>query len=278
MRPMRSVVPIPPTWPTPGNRRGFAAIARLDRTVYRMIEERRGDGADRGDFLSMLLLAQEEGGGGGMTDRQVRDEAMNIFLAGHETTANALTWAFYLLAQHPAARERLEREVDAALGGRTPALTDVGALPFSLAVFKEAMRLYPPAYVVARRALRDVTLRGHAIAKNDLCIVNIVGMHRRADLFPEPSRFDPDRFLPENEKRLAKDAYLPFGGGQRVCIGNHFALLEGQLALAALAQRVRFDLLPGANRVETEPLITLRPKGGVPMRVTRRRAEPAGAA
>ena len=270
MRPIRSLVPVPTSWPTPGNRRGLAAIARLDKTVYRLIEERRRDGKDRGDFLSMLLLAQDEGGGAKMTDKQVRDEAMNIFLAGHETTANALTWAFYLLGQHPSARERLEREVDAALGGRTPALADLGAMPWSLAVFKEAMRLYPPAFVVARRALRDVTIRGHHIARNELCIVNIVGMHRRPSYFPEPSRFDPERFLPENEKRLAKQAFLPFGAGQRVCIGNHFALLEGQLALAALAQRVRFDLPPGAPRVETEPLITLRPKGGMPMRVTRR--------
>jgi cytochrome P450 len=270
MRPLRSLVPIPPTWPTPANRRGLAAIDRLDKTVYRLIEEHRRGGADRGDFLSMLLLAQDEGGGGGMSDKQVRDEAMNIFLAGHETTSNALTWTFYLLAQHPAVRERLEREVDAALGGRTPALADLAAMPWSMAVFKEAMRLYPPAFVVARRAIRDVTLRGHAIAKNELVIVNIVGMHRRAEYFPEPSRFDPSRFLPENEKQLAKQAFLPFGAGQRVCIGNHFALLEGHLALAALAQRVRFDLAPGAPRVETEPLITLRPKGGMPMRVTRR--------
>ena len=244
--------------------------------MYRLIEERRRDGADRGDFLSMLLLAQEEGGGGGVSDRQVRDEAIHIIQARHETTANALTWAFYLLAQHPDARARLEGEVDAALGGRTPTLADLGALPFTLAVFKETMRLYPPAYMVARRALRDVSLHGHPVAKNDLCVVNVIGMHRRPDFFPEPSRFDPERFLPENEKRLAKQAYLPFGAGQRVCIGNHFALLEGHLTLAALAQRVRLDLLPGSARVETEPLITLRPKGGMPMRATRQ--WPAGPA
>jgi cytochrome P450 len=197
---------------------------------------------------------------------------MNIFLAGHETTANALTWAFYLVAQHPEVRDRLEREVDAALGGRTPTLADLPALPYALAVLKEAMRLYPPAYVVARRATRDVTLRGHRVARNELCVVNIIGMHRRTRYFAEPSRFDPERFLPENEKRLTKQAFLPFGAGPRICIGNHFALLEGQLAIAALAQRVRLDLPAGAARVETEPLITLRPKGGMPMRVTRRAA------
>ena len=271
-RALRAVIPIPPTWPTPANRRGLAAVARLDRTVYRLIEERRRDGKDRGDFLSMLLLAQDEDDGTVMTDKQVRDEAMNIFLAGHETTANALAWAFYLVAQHPGVRERLEREVDAVLAGRTPTLADLSALPYALAVLKEAMRLYPPAYVVARRATREVTVGGHRVGKNELCIVNIIGMQRRARFFPDPERFDPDRFLPENEKRLAKQAFLPFGAGARVCIGNHFALLEGQIAVAAIAQRVRLDLPPGAARVETEPLITLRPKGGMPMRVTRRAA------
>jgi cytochrome P450 len=269
---IRAIVPIPPTWPTPGNRRGLAAIKRLDRTIYRLIEERRRDGVDRGDFLSMLLLAQDEDDGAVMTDKQVRDEAMNIFLAGHETTANALAWAFYLLARHPEVRDRLEREVDAALGGRTPGLADLPALPYALAVVKEAMRLYPPAYVVARRATRDVKLRAHTIGRNELCVVDIIGIHRRGRYFPQPLRFDPERFLPENDKRLSKQAFLPFGAGPRICIGNHFALLEGQLAMATLAQRVRLDLLPGAPAVEMEPLITLRPKGGMPMRVTRRAA------
>ncbi len=143
-------------------------------------------------------------------------------------------------------------------------------MPYALAVLKEAMRIYPPAYVVARRATRDVQLSGHRIAKNEVVIVNIIGMHRRARYFPDPDRFQPERFLAENEKSLAKQAFLPFGAGARICIGNHFALLEGQLAIAALAQRVRLDLPPAAARVEMEPLITLRPKGGMPMRVTRR--------
>jgi cytochrome P450 len=220
----------------------------------------------------MLLFAQDEDDGGVMTDKQVRDEAMNIFLAGHETTANALAWAFYLLARHPEVRTRLEREVDAVLAGRTPTLADLRAMPYALAVFKEAMRLYPPAYVVARRATRAVTVRGHAIGKNDLCLVNIIGMHHRSKYFPDPERFDPTRFLPENEKDLSKQAFLPFGAGARVCIGNHFALLEGHLALAAIAQRVQLDQPVAGTSVGTEPLITLRPKGGMPMRVTRRAA------
>jgi cytochrome P450 len=272
---IRATIPIPPSWPTPGNRRGWKAIERLDAIVYRLIQERRRGGGDRGDFLSMLLLAQDEDDGSVMTDKQVRDEAMNIFLAGHETTANALGWAFYLLAQHPAIRERLEREADAALGGRTPTLADLPQLPYALQVFKEAMRLYPPAYVVARRALRDVTVGGYLVEKNDLVMINIAGMHRRAEYFAEPDRFDPDRFAPEREKAMNKRAFLPFGAGPRVCIGNHFALLEGHLAVAAIAQRVRLDLAPGSARVETEPLITLRPRGPIPLRVIRRNASPA---
>jgi len=267
---LRAALPIPPTWPTPQNRRGLRAVARLDKTVYGLIAERRRTGEDRGDFLSMLLLAQDEDDGGSMTDKQVRDEAMNIFLAGHETTANALAWAFYLLAKHPDVRTRLEAEIDTVLGGRTPTLADLRALPYALAVFKEVMRIYPPAYVVARRATKPVTVRGHAVRKNDPCIISIIGLHHRAKYFPEPERFDPARFLPENEKELAKQAYLPFGAGARICIGNHFALLEGHLALAAIAQRVRLDVLAGAKAVESDPLITLRPKGGMPLRASRR--------
>ena len=271
-RVLRSVIPIPPTWPTPGNRRGMRAVARLDRVVYGLIEERRRAGGERNDFLSMLLAARDEAGGQ-MTDRQVRDEAMTIFLAGHETTANALTWTFYLLARNPAVRERLERELDAHLGGRTPTLADLAKLPYALMVFKEAMRLYPPAYVVARRALRDVEVEGRHIPKGDLVVINIIGMHHDPALFPDPERFDPERFTPEAEKALPKNAFLPFGAGPRVCIGNHFALMEGHLALATLAQRVRFELPPSAPPVEMEPLVTLRPKGGMPMTAHRRAIE-----
>ena len=267
-----SLVPIPPTWPTPRNRRNQQAIARLDHIVYRMIREHREGGRDRGDFLSMLLLAQDEDDGSVMTDKQVRDESMTIVLAGHETTANALAWTFYLLAQYPDVRARLEAEVDAALGGRTPTLADLPKLPYALQVLKESMRLYPPVYVFARRPVRDVTLGGHAIRKGQMVLFNVAGTHRASRYFTEPNRFDPDRFTPAAEKALPRQAYMPFGAGSRVCIGNHFALMEGQLVLAALAQRLRFDPLPGARSVHTESLVTLRPRGGLPMRVHRRAA------
>ncbi|MFO0625383.1 MAG: cytochrome P450 [Polyangiales bacterium] len=271
-RTVRAVIPLPPTWPTPGNRRGMRAVARLDKIIYGLIEERRRSDETRNDFLSMLLAARDEAGGR-MSDQQVRDEAMTIFLAGHETTANALTWTFYLLARNPAARARLEQELDAHLGGRTPTLADLPKLPYAMMVFKEAMRLYPPAYVIARRALRDVEIDGHRIARGHVALINIIGMHHDPKLFPDPERFDPERFAPEAERALPRGAFLPFGAGARVCIGNHFALMEGHLALATLAQRVRFELPAAAPPVLMEPLVTLRPRGGMPMTAHRRAAE-----
>ena len=270
---INSVVPVPPSWPLPRNLRAKKHIAELDQVIYRMIRERRADKSDHGDFLSMLLMAQDEDDGSTMTDQQVRDEAMTIFLAGHETTANALAWTFYLLAQHPDVRDALEREVDAAIGQRAPTLEDVPKLPTALAVFKEAMRLYPPAYIIARRAVRPVTIRGVELPKNQLVLVNIIGMHRSARYFPEPMRFDPTRFLGEREKTIDKRAYVPFAAGPRVCIGNHFALMEGQLAVATIAARARLEMQPGSARVDPDPLVTLRPKGGMPMIVRRRNEE-----
>jgi cytochrome P450 len=265
-----AVFPLPPAIPSPTNRRLWRAVRRLDEVVYRLIRSRRAEGGDHGDLLSMLLLAQDEDAGEVMTDEQVRDEAMTIFLAGHETTANALAWSFLLLSKHPDIRGRLEAEVDAVLGGRLPTLADATRLPYALQVLKEAMRLYPPAYMIGRRALEPVTMGKLTVPKNQVVIIDVIGMHGREKYFSDPTRFDPDRFLPEAEKLIDKYAYLPFGGGSRVCVGNHFALLEGQLALAHLIQRFRFDLLPDSASAEPEPLITLRPKHGVQVTVTKR--------
>lgn len=269
-----SVVPLPPSVPTPGNLRAKKQIKRLDDIIYRIIRERRSSDKDAGDFLSMLLAAKDEDGSG-MSDVQIRDEAMTIFLAGHETTANALAWTFYLLGKHPSVREELEAELDAALGGRRPALADLPKLPFTMAVFKEAMRLYPPAFMVARRATHDVTIGGIDVRKNQIIVVNILGMHHRAKFFERPEEFSPERFLPENEKNLERGAYAPFGGGPRVCIGNQFALMEGQMVLAHLAQHLRFELVD--TEVDVEPLVTLRPKGGLHVRPRRRARLSSGA-
>jgi cytochrome P450 len=267
---MNSFVPLPPQLRARLFRGPREDFERLDTIIYRLIRARRAEGVDKGDLLSMLLAAQDEDDGTGMSDQQVRDEAMTLFLAGHETTANGLAWSLYRLAQHPELRERLESEVDTVLGGRPPTIADLPRLPFALQIFKETLRLYPPAFGTLRLAERDVTLGPYAFPAGSLVFVNIIGMHRRTALFPEPYRFAPDRFAPEAEKRLQRFSYIPFGGGPRICIGNHFALMEGQLALATLAQRVRLDLLPGWCRVEPEALMTLRPRNAIAMRVTRR--------
>ncbi|HYU73110.1 MAG TPA: cytochrome P450 [Ktedonobacteraceae bacterium] len=266
---MSAVVHIPYTWPTPGNWRVRKAIACLDAIVYQMIEERRRSKEDRGDLLSMLLSARDEDDGSFMSDRQVRDEAMTILLAGHETTAVALTWTWYLLAQHPQVYTRMRDEVDRVLAGRLPTFADLPGLPYTLQVFKESIRLFPPAYGFARQAVRPVTIGNYHLAAGTLIAISPYAMHRRPDYFPEPERFDPERFTSEAEQRLPRHAYIPFGGGPRICIGNSFALMEGHLVLATLAQHVNFALVPG-QRVELEPIVTLRPKNGIKMKVTHR--------
>lgn len=264
MSQLSSLVPIPPFVPTRTNLRNRRAVAALDAILYRIIRERRAQGGDRGDLLSMLLATQDEDGRS-MSDRQIRDESMTLFLAGHETTANALSWALYLLAKHPEARAKVEAEVDAL--GRVPSYDDLKQLPYTLAVLKETMRLYPPAYILARRVVEDVTIGPHRLDKHAIVLVNVLGIHRRPDLHPDPERFAPERFLGDAEKQLPRCAYMPFGAGPRICIGNHFALMEGQVVLASLLKRLRFDRVNDAP-VELEPLVTLRPRGGVKMRVT----------
>jgi cytochrome P450 len=263
MAQISSLVPVPPFIPTPTNLENRRAVKRLDDILYPIIRARRGT-EDRGDLLSMLLAAQHEDGAV-MDDKQVRDEAMTLFLAGHETTANAMAWTLMLLAQHPEKAKMLEEEVDRL--GRVPSYDDLKALPYTLAVLKESMRLYPPAYIIARRATEDVVIGDHLITKGMILFVNVLGIHHRADLYANPEAFEPERFLGDFEKQLPRCAYMPFGAGPRVCIGNHFALMEGHVILATLARRAHFELATN-EPIEPEPLVTLRPRGGVPMRVT----------
>jgi len=265
-----AVVPIPQHWPTPRNRRVQQALARLDATVYRMIADRRASGADRGDLLSMLLQAHDEDDGSFMTDQQVRDEAMTLFLAGHETTAVALAWCWYLLTQHPQTYARMQAEIDQVLAGRTPSLSDLPNLRYTLQVLKEAMRIYPPAYILGRIAIRPVDLGDYQLATGTIIDFSPYIMHRRPDFYPEPERFLPERWTPAFEHSLPRHAYMPFGAGPRICIGNQFAMMEGHLLLAALAQRVTFELAPG-QRIVPQPMITLRPKDGIKMIVHCRR-------
>jgi len=258
------------TWPTPGHIRVRRAIDRLDKTIYRMIAERRANDTDMGDLLSMLLLARAEDDSSQLSDAQVRDEAMTLFTAGHETVAAGLAWTWMLLMRHPDVYERLRVEVDRELDGRLPTAADLPRLPYTLQVFKESLRLYPPAYILSRQAIRDVDLAGYAVPAGKVVIVCPYTLHRRADYFPDPERFDPERFSPEAERRLPRHAYLPFGAGSRVCLGNHFALMEGHLLLATIAQSVTF--VPLGQRVEPEPGMNLRPKNRVMARVWRRQA------
>lgn len=265
---LRSFLFLPPTRFTAPGRKLFKAQRDLDRVVYRIIRERRASGQDPGDVLSMLLAARDAETDEGLSDEELRDEVMTLFLAGHETTANGLTWALGLVSQHPEVAERLAAEVD-VLGGRAPTFEDLAKLPYAMCVFKEALRLYPPAYLIGRAALTQTRIGRYDLSKGQVVLVNVYGIHRRADLFPDPDAFRPERFLDGAEKRWPKGAYIPFGGGPRICVGNHFALMEGQLVLARLAQRFR---LAGsvASMPEAEPLVTLRPKQSLTMRVVPR--------
>jgi len=251
-------------------RRFQQARSRLDSTVYRMIRERRASGEDRGDLLSMLILARDvDGDGNQMTDEQLRDEAMTLLLAGHETTANAMAWTCYLLSQNPEAAERLHAEVDTVLAGRAPTSDDVAQLPYTRMVFAESMRCYPPAWIIARWARSACPVGPHLIPEGTLVFMSQWVTHHDERYYPDPLRFDPERWTPEAAASRPRFSYYPFGGGSRVCIGEHFAWMEGVLVLAAMASRWRFDLVPG-HPVVPEPLITLRPKHGIRMTVHRR--------
>ena len=253
--------------PTRTVRRFAAARADLERIVDRVIAERRADGRDRGDLLSMLLAAQDADDGGGMTDEEVRHEVMTLFAAGLETTANALTFSWHLLSRHPEAGERLRAEA-LALDADLPGLDDVARLPFAEAVLQEAMRLYPPAWMIARRCVEAFRLGDFTVAEGTLVMTPPYLLHRDPRFWPEPDRFDPGRWLDGGGAPPHRYSYLPFGAGTRKCIGATFAMVEGTLVLAVIARRARLEEVAGAP-LGLAPQITLRPRGAVPMRVVR---------
>ncbi|MEP6568383.1 MAG: cytochrome P450 [Acidobacteriota bacterium] len=262
--------------PLPQLRRFDAAKAKLDTIIYRLIEERRRSDRDRGDLLSMLLLAQDtEGDGGAMTDEQLRDELMTIFLAGHETTANALTWTWYLLSQNPEAEARMHKEIDRVLGGRLPGFDDVAQLKYTEMVLAESMRLYPPAWALGRLAMEDFEIGGYLVPKKSLVLMSQYVMHRDSRYFTDPLKFDPWRWTPEARESRPQFSYFPFGGGPRRCIGEGFAWMEGILLIATIAQHWQMRLVPN-HPVALKPVITLRPKHGMRMTVTRRQTAGAG--
>lgn len=255
--------------PLPANLRFRRALRELEDVVYSIIRERRRSSRDEPDLLSMFLSARDEETGESMSDRQLRDEVMTMLLAGHETTSLALSWTYYLLSAHPDVEQRLADEVERVTGGSVPVYADVEPLTFTRMVLEESMRLYPPAWGFSRLALGPDRIGDYAVAKGSIVFVIPFVVHRRPNLWPEPERFDPERFAPGRDAARHRFAYIPFGGGPRGCIGNHFAMLEAQLIVAAIAQRYRVQLTPGQT-IRAEPLITLRPKPGIEARLTGR--------
>ena len=263
---------LPERYPTPRNRRFHRAMRTLDSAVFSIIERRReasigsanAAGHSDHDLLTLLLEARDDETGDGMTDGQLRDEVMTIFLAGHETTANALAWAWNLLSLHPGIEERLHAEVDSVLGGRVPCVEDISQLNYTRMIIDETLRLYPPVWAIARFPVSTDEAGGYRIPAYSQVILSPYVTHRHPDFWEKPGGFDPERFLPNRVAQRPKYAYFPFGGGPRMCVGSEFVLMEAVLALATIAREYRLRPVPG-QEIEPEALITLRPRGGLPM-------------
>jgi cytochrome P450 len=259
----------PPAWvPTPTNRRLRRSKRRIDALIQGIIDARKNSQETRDDLLSLLIRARDEGGGH-MSDAQVRDEAVILFLAGHETTALALTYALYLLATHPEAQARLADEIARVVGTRSPGLGDLEKLTMTEAVVLESMRLYPPAWGIGRQAQAPVEIGGFAFPKGAEFVLSPWVVHHDGRLFADPAAFKPERWQGDLQQRLPRFAYFPFGGGPRVCIGNRFAMMEAKLVLAGAIQRFRFEPTP-ETQVRLFPSVTLRPRGPVRLRLSER--------
>jgi cytochrome P450 len=263
--------------PTRENRAFAAARDVVHATVDAMVRERRRSGAERPDLLQMLLDAQDAESGARMDDRQVRDEAVTLMIAGHETAAASMSWMWYLLARNPDAAIRLREELDSVLGGRTPGVEDLPRLPYTRAVFDETLRLYPPAWGQPRESVEEDEIGGYRIPARKIVMVCQWVTHRRPDLWERPEDFVPERFIGVAREAIPPFACYPFGAGARMCIGNSFALMEAQVALATLAQRFEPELVPGLEIVP-DATFTLRPRHGVRMRIRRRTPAAAGPA
>jgi cytochrome P450 len=253
--------------PRPSDKRFQQAMQQLNRTIHGIITSRRESGVEGDDLLAMLLEAVDEDGG--MSDQQVRDEAVTLVLTGHETVATSLTWTWYLLSQHPEVEMNLTQELDEVLSGRTPTFDDLPRLRYATNIIKESMRLYPPGWIIAREAVQDCRIGGYDVPGGTQLVMCQWTMHRDARWFADPLAFNPDRWTPEFEAGLPKFAYFPFGGGARRCIGDSFAMMEATLVLATIAQRLRLRLVPG-HPVALLPQLTLRPRYGMRMKAERK--------
>jgi cytochrome P450 len=263
-RRLEKVVELPQWFPTPSHRRFRQSLHALDRIVQRLIAQRRTNPGLSSDLLALLLQRRDEEGGQCMSDQQLRNETLTLLLAGHETTANALTWTWYLLSKNPLVRRRLATEVTNVLAGRMPAAEDLPYLAYTNMVFQEAMRLYPPIWIMERRALADDTIGPFAIPAGSSVVVSPYVLHRDLRFWDNPEGFDPERFAPSASEGRDPHCYLPFGLGQRLCIGNHFAMMEAQIVLAMVTQAFYLDLVPG-HPITPKPGITLRPSQGLIM-------------
>lgn len=263
---LKNPLALPLKIPTPANRAFLDSNRTLDEIIYGIIRRRRASGEKRGDLLDMLTEARDEETGEGMSETQIRDEVLTIFAAGHETTANALTWTWYLLARHPQVMKRLQQEADSVLADRTPTAADIPNLKYVAQVFNESLRLYPPVPMVARRVDQATHLAGYQLPKDSLVFMSIYHIHRHRGLWDEPDTFDPDRWLPERGKRAHQLSFMPFGAGQRLCIGNHMALMEGALLLAQIARRYEPRLVSSHPAVP-EVGVTMTPKNGLRMTI-----------
>jgi cytochrome P450 len=258
-----------PSWiPTPLRIQSTRANATLDEIVYGFIADRRKTGEDKGDLLSMLLLS-EDIDGNRMSDKEARDEAVTLFLAGHETTANTLNWTWWLLAQYPGIEAKLHYELDTVLGGQSPTLEDLRRLPYTDMVIKESMRLMPPVWNIGRTANADTEVLGYTMPKGTNVSIFMYHMHRDPNIWENASDFIPERWAEDSINDIPKYAYLPFGGGPRVCIGNSFATMEANLLLATIAQRYQFRLVDGVEIVP-QAFITMYPRNGLPMTIEKR--------
>ncbi|RME84184.1 MAG: cytochrome P450 [Caldilineae bacterium] len=264
-----SLFEFPLSWPTPSNRRVHEAMRAVNAFMERIITARRNQPQAQRDLLSILLRARDEESGEGMDEQQLRYEVLTIFFAGHETTAQLLTWTWYLLSTHPHVRARLEEEVDRVLAGRPPTVSDLPKLPFTRMVIDEALRLYPPVWGYVRDARDDDIIDGYHIPGGSMVIVTPYITHRHPDFWHNPEAFEPERFSPERSQGRHRYSYFPFGAGQRICLGNNFALLEAHLVIAAVAQLYRLNVRPGYRPIP-QAVTSLRPHAGMPMSIERR--------
>lgn len=262
------LIAFPLVVPTPRNLRFRTALRTLDRVVYSIIETHRRNGVDTGDLLSVLMSARDEETGEGLSDQQLRDEVITFIGAGHETTAQALAWTFYLLSKHPEVDRRMRSEIANALAGRIPTINDLPHLPYTRMVIEESMRLYPPVWGVTRQVAEEDEVGGYLLPRNSIVILCQFITHRHPAFWENPEGFDPERFTPERVALRPRYAYFPFLGGPHQCIGNDFAMMEAVLVVATIAQSFRLELIPG-HVAGLDTIFTLRPKGGVWMMLHR---------